>query len=254
VRDSLGNRGRIASLALAALLAVLIGQAGIGSAQAASTVTVNPAGPNSDPNEFPFGRADVWPQMGFVYQNVPAFNLKTGDTIAFDLGAQNDVDIQLQISMAATTVNGGDVPGPYTTVVTNTQLPLNPRGNTVMGDYELQFTAQAPFNFNGGGLIIRFSSPGGVFATDTVQQNATLVNDADATDSSGFFVKRFFNDADGLPPYGDSDTQGIGGFRLTIADLPAPPVTTPPATPKKKKCKKKHRRAAVAKKCKKKRR
>ena len=230
----------------------MAGQATIGVAQGADTVNVNPAGPNSDPNEFPFGRADVWPQMGFVYKNVPAFNLKTGDTIAFDLGAQNNVDIQLQISMAATTVNGGDIPGPYTTVVNNTQVPLNPRGNTVMGDYELQFTSQAPFNFGGGGLIIRFSSPGGAFATD-LQQDPTLVNDADGTDSSGFFVKRFFGDADGLPPYSNSDTQGLAGFRLTLLDTPPTPSATP-GTTSKKKCKKKHRRAASAKKCKKKRR
>ena len=246
------NRGLIALMAAA--VALLAGQAAIGVAQGASTVNVNPAGPNSDPNEFPFGRADVWPQMGFVYQNVPAFNLKTGDTIAFDLGAQNNVDIQLQISMAATTVNGGDIPGPYTTVVNNTQVPLNPRGNTVMGDYELQFTSQAPFNFGGGGLIIRFSSPGGAFASD-LQQDQTLINDADDTDSSGFFVKRFFNDADGLPPYGDSDTQGIGGFRLTLLDVPPTPPSGPSTTLPKKKCKKhKKRSAAAAKKCKKKRR
>ena len=246
------NRGLIALMAAAVVL--LAGQAAIGVAKGASTVNVNPAGPNSDPNEFPFGRADVWPQMGFVYQNVPAFNLKTGDTIAFDLGAQNNVDIQLQISMAATTVNGGDIPGPYTTLVSNTQVPLNPRGNTVMGDYELQFTSQAPFSFGGGGLIIRFSSPGGAFASD-LQQDQTLVNDADNTDSSGFFVKRFFNDADGLPPYGDSDTQGIGGFRLTLLDVPPTPPSGPSTTLPKKKCKKhKKRSAAAAKKCKKKRR
>jgi hypothetical protein len=249
-------------LTLAAVLALVIGQAAIGSAQAATTVNVNPAGPVSDPNEFPFGRADVWPQLGFVYKNIPAFDLKTGDTIAFDLGAQNNVDIQLQISMAATTVNGGDIPGPYTTVVNNTQVPLNPRGNTMMGDYELQFTAQTPFNFAGGGLIIRFANPGGAYATDLLP-DSTLINNANGTDSSGFFVKRFFNDTDGLPPYPNNDTQGIGGFRLNLLDVPpvtsaapiATPTATPSATPKKKcKKKKKHRRAAVTakKKCKKK--
>jgi hypothetical protein len=259
VRDALGERGGKLRLALAAVLVLVIGQGAIGAAQASTTVNVNPAGPVSDPNEFPFGRPDVWPQMGFVYKNIPAFNLKTGDTIAFDLGAQNNVDIQLQISMAATTVNGGEIPGPYTTVVNNTQVPLNPRGNTVMGDYELQFTSEAPFNFTGGGLIIRFSSPGGAFATD-IQQDSTLINDANGTDSSGFFVERFFNDSDGLPPYTNSDAQGIGGFRLTLLDaIPTPLTPAPPGGPgttAPRKCKKKkHKRAAVtAKKCKKKRR
>ena len=251
--EALSSRGRKLRLALTTVLALIIGQAAIGVAQASTTVNVNPAGPVSDPNEFPFGRADVWPQMGFVYKNIPAFNLKTGDTIAFDLGAQNNVDIQLQISVAATTMNGGDIPGAYTTLVNNTQLPVNPRGNTVMGDYELQFTAQAPFSFTGGGLIIRFSNPGGAYATD-LQQDATLVNDANGTDSSGFFVERFFNDADGLPPYTSIDTQGIGGFRLTLLDATATPPSGPGTTASKKKCKKKKKnRAAVAKKhCKKK--
>jgi hypothetical protein len=241
---------------VAAATALIAGQVAIGSAQAEQTVNVNPTGPPTDPNEFPFGRADVWPQMGFVYKNVPAFNLKTGDTIAFDLGAQNNVDIQLQIEMTATTVNGGDVPSTYTTVVNNTQVPLNPRGNTVTGDYELQFTAQAPFSFPGGGLIIRFSNPGGAFASD-LQSDSPLTNDTDGADPSGFFVERFYSDADGLPPYSNVDpTQGLAGFRLTLKDVvpPAPPTST---THSKKKCKKKHKKhsaSAAKKKCKKKRR
>ena len=123
------NRGLIALMAAA--VALLAGQATIGVAQGASdrqcqSRRPETPTPTSSHSEGPMSGL----QMGFVYQNVPAFNLKTGDTIAFDLGAQNNVDIQLQISMAATTVNGGDIPGPYTTVVNNTQVPLNPRGNT----------------------------------------------------------------------------------------------------------------------------
>jgi hypothetical protein len=221
------------------------GPATVGAAQASTTVNVNPADPPGESNEFPFGRGDSWPQLGFVYKNIPAFNLKTGDTIAFDLGFQNDVDIQLQISMAATTVNGGDIPGPYTTVVNNTQLPVNPRGNAVTGDYELQFTAEAPFSFPGGGLIIRFSNSGGAYATD-FHADPTLLNVATGTDSSGFFVKRFYHDADGLPPYDSADTFGLAGFRLTLLDAtPTPPSGPGTTAPKKKKCKKhKHKRSA----------
>jgi len=228
------------------------GQATAGVARASTTVNVNPADAPDEGNEFPFGRGDSWPQMGFVYKNIPPFNLKTGDTVAFDLGAQNNVDIQLRIDMAATTVNGGDIPGAYTTVVNNTQVPLNPRGNTVTGDYELQFTAQAPFSFPGGGLIIRFSNPGGAYATD-IQQDPTLLNLANNTDSSGFFVKRFYHDADGLPPYDSSDTSAIGGFRLTLLDATTTP-TPPPPVVKKKKCKKhkkKHAASSAKKHCKK---
>jgi hypothetical protein len=231
---------------------MVIGQASIGSAQAASTVNVNPASPFGG-NSFPFGEGDVWPQMGFIYKNIPAFDLKTGDTVAFDLSAQNNVDIQLQISMAPTTINGGDIGGAFTTVVNNTQVPTNPRGDSVTGDYELQFTAQAPFHFPGGGLIIRFSNPGGAFASD-LTADTTLNNLAGSADPSGLFVKRFYNDADGLADYDSQDNANIAGFRLTIRDIPATPAA-PTTTPPKKKCKKKHKRAAVsAKKCKKKRR
>jgi hypothetical protein len=245
-------------IALATVLALVIGQGAVGAAQGSTTVNVNPASPSGG-NSFPFGRADVWPQMGFVYKNIPAFELKTGDKIAFDLSVQNDVDIQLQISMAATTVNGGDVAGAYTTVVNNSQVPVHPRGNTVTGDYELQFTAQAPFHFPGGGLVIRFSNPGGAYASD-LTPDSTVANLAESTDPSGFFVKRFFNDNDGLAPYDDEDLIAIAGFRLTLLDAPpasAPPAPLPGTTAPKKKCKKKHKKhsASVAKKkCKKKRR
>jgi hypothetical protein len=237
---------------VAAIAMLAIGQAAIGTAQASTVVNVNPSSPSGG-NSFPFGQGNIWPQLGFVYKNVPAFNLKTGDTIAFDLGAMNDVNIQLQIDMAPTTVNGGDVPGAYTTVVPNTQVPANPKGDAVAGDYELQFTATAPFNFPGGGLIIRFSNPGGAFASDT-SGTTTLFNLASSSDPSGRFVERFYNDADGLPSYDNSSPDHVAGFRLTLADVPppatpAPPGTTPASTitglraAALKKCKKKHGRA-----------
>jgi len=248
---------------LAATAAALIaGQVTIGAAHAAQTVSVTPAA-RSGSASFPFGRATLWPPaMGFVYKDVPAFSLKPFDTIAFDLGMPNDVNIQLEIDMAATTVNGGDVPVAFTTVVPNTQVPANPVGNSVIGDYELQFTAVAPFNFAGGGLIIRFSNPGGAYAADTTNPFDSMFDVTNSSDTSGFFVKRFWGDADGLPPYTNSDTNVISGFRLTIQDLPpaSEPAATSPATtatPKKKRCKHRkrhHSGAVIAKKCKKKRR
>ena len=44
--------------------------------------------------------------MGFVYQNVPAFSLQAGDTIAFDLGLQNDYDIVMDVALATAASNG----------------------------------------------------------------------------------------------------------------------------------------------------
>jgi hypothetical protein len=198
--------------------------------------------------------------LGYVYKNIPPFQLMANDTLAFDLSAVNDADLQFDIALAPTTVNGGDQPsGAFTTVVTNTQTPLNPRGNAVNGDFELQFNAQVPFSFSGGGLVIRFSNPGTQLAADVDgcgAGNATLTNTGDSTDPTGLFVKRFYLDADGLYPWDNTAADGVAAFRLVIEDPPAttPPPTTPPTSngTKKKKCKKKRGKAAAAKKkCKK---
>jgi hypothetical protein len=256
VRGQSGDKGRFAGLGLAALLAIVIGQAAIGSAQAASTVTVNPTSPTNTPYNAPFGQSVTWgAYMAWVYKDIPAFSLKPGDTVGFDLTAQNDVDIQLDIAMAPTTTNGGSAnSAPFTLVAPNSQVPANPRGNTTSGDYELGFTATAPFNFSGGGLLIRFSNPGGAFFGDpNTFDDGVLANNALPTDPSGYFVASEVRDPDGSSPWtGDEYPYGMGGFRLNIADVPPAPA---PATTPKKKCKKqKKRSAAAAKKCKKKRR
>jgi hypothetical protein len=254
----------------ATTVALLVGgQASVASASA-TTVNVTPATPETaGGNCFPFGLggiedASTWtPYMGFVYKDVPAFQLQTGEKLAFDLVAMNDVDVQVKIELAPTTGNGGDTPSlPFTTVVTNTQTPTNPRGDTTLENYELGFTAEAPFDFSGGGLIIRFSDPSASYLTDTGDGHCDAVlGGTDSADPSGFFVERYFGDADGVTPYDDFDISSLAGFRLTLAD---PPPTPQPAGPtgqpaaKKKKCKKrkhKNRSAESAKKsCKKKKR
>jgi hypothetical protein len=246
-------------LTVALLAAVALAAATAGSAQG-STVLVNPANPEGGSgNNFPFGVGNIWPPYaGFVYKNVPAFSLKPGDKAAFDLGVQNDVNIQLQIDMAATTTNGGDVQSPagFTTVATNTELPDNPKGDTTNGDYELAFPVQLPFNFSGGGLIIRFSNPAGAFASDSSGEGV-LVNRANSADSSNQFVERFNGDVDGGAPWTNAFPGEIGGFKLTIADAPQSPGSNPGGngsgkTRKKCKKKKKHRSASASKKkCKK---
>jgi hypothetical protein len=230
------------------------GQATIPSAGASQTLTIAPASPGTLYNAYPFGvgSSNQWPPYaGFVYKNVPAFQLKTGDSLAFDLGAMNDADVQLEIALAATTVNGGDAPSqPFTTVVTNTQTPANPRGDTTVGNFELGFRAQAPFNFPGGGLIIRFSNSSPSYATD-VSVTLDIVT-ATASDPSGNFVERFWSDPDGVPPYLMTGTGDIGGFQLTLADVPPIPPNQPTVVTKKKCKKHKHRTASAKKHCKKK--
>jgi hypothetical protein len=239
---------------IAAVASLVSGQAMIGTAQAEQTITVAPNTANAN-NAFPFGMGDGWtPYMGFVYKNVPAFQLKPNDVLAFDLSQANDADDQLDIALAATTTNGGDVPAAgFTQVIPNMQLPANPRGDDMSGDYELEYRAQAPFNFPGGGLIIRFSNPGSQLAADTGGPGA-FTNGGDNADTSGLFVERFVRDMDGVYPWtGDTYADNITAFRLRIADL----QPTPPSTAGKKKCKKKqkkHSASAAKKKCKKKRR
>ena len=204
--DSFGSvrqgRNLVGGLALIAGLALAI--PAIAGAAAPKTITVAADDPQVS-NCWPFGEAtepmDEWtPYFGFVYKNIPAFELKRGDTFAFDSGVANDHDIQVDIALAATTSNGGDVnAGPFTTIAHNTETPTSPRGDDVPGNYELGFVAQAPFDFSGGGLIVRVSNPARPFSrtrpATTGSSSATIPADA-----NGFFVKRVFTDPDGVSP------------------------------------------------------
>jgi Ca2+-binding RTX toxin-like protein len=212
----------------AALLGVAVLVAMLSAPVANATTTVTTVQPNepAGSNCIPFGigsNSGGWtPYAAFVYKNVPAFEIAAGDTLAFDLGAQNNVPIQLEIALAHTATNGGDVEGePFHTVVTNTETPQNPFGDTTVGDFELQFTTQAPFSFPGGGLIIRFGNPSASYAADTTCTGVLVY--ADSTDSSGQFVERTYNDANGLSPWDVTNSFRIGGFRVTHTELPPPP-------------------------------
>jgi hypothetical protein len=176
--------------------------------------------------------------MGFVYQNVPPFELKTGDKLAFDLAAPNDADIGLEIAMAPTLANGGGfgvVPTiPFTRVVGNTQIPAEPRGNAIPGDYELEFTAEAAFSFLGGGLIVRFSSPSAAYAADATCTGTGSVVGGAGSDAGGLFLVKYLADPDGACPCppGSVSATGIAQFRLTLADPPPrDPVPPTPAAP-----------------------
>jgi len=198
------------------LIVALIMGAYQSAAQAAATLTIAPtdtaavvsclafgAGPGAGSegaDDGAVGFDPTSPYMGFIYKNIPAFELRSGDILAFDLGLENDFDIELDIAMAPTTVNGGsDQAADFVRVVTNTQRPENPRGNTVEGDFELRFTVEESFSFSGGGLIIRFSNGSEAYRQDLTCGQVGIV--ATASDSSGYFVRAFWNDPDGLSPF-----------------------------------------------------
>jgi hypothetical protein len=196
----------------------------VAPASAQTAITIAPSASNTT-NTIPFACTPPWlPYAAYFYKDVPPFELKPGDTLAFDLIAVNDTDIQLEIALAPTTTNGGLTEAqPFTTVASNAQTPANPRGDAIQGTYELQFLAEAPFSFPGGGLILRFSNPGGAFASD-----ATCVGNVrggTSSDPSGFLVQRATGDSDGVSPWENLDPPGaesILGFRLIILDPPQP--------------------------------
>jgi hypothetical protein len=234
--DSGTARSRRLKTRLMAVIAAAVAASALsaGTAQAA-TVTVFPNNPNpTGANCIPFGWADNWdPFAAFIYQNVPSFELKTGDTLAFDLNVANDADIEFDIALARTVSNGTIVQGePFKQVVSNDQTPQNPRGDTTLGNFELRFTAQAPFSFPGGGLIIRFSDPSPSYAADTTcTPNVVYAN---ANDTSAFFVLRSSADPDGVFPWSNSTPNFIGAFQVvtTTPSVPPPnPLPPPGGTP-----------------------
>lgn len=166
-----------------------------------------PATPVGPGNCIPFGSCRYGTYKGFIYKNIPAFGVNPGGTISFDLGAENDYDIAMNIWMGETTVNGGntlkDPPG-YTQIVSGATA-LTPRGNTVKGDYELTFTIDNTYSFPGGGLIIKFQAVTPFTLDVTCTQ---VLMSTDSSDASGYFAYRWYYDVIG------NDTSLIGGFRL----------------------------------------
>jgi hypothetical protein len=177
-------------------------------------------------NCFPFGsntEAD-FRFMGFIYRNVPPFQLRVGDKFAFDTAALNNQDTRRNIYFAAASANPAPGGNPqdiralgWTQITSDTQVPENPRGDTVFGNYELTYTAQAAFDFTGGGLIIAFgASPPGAYADTGCDQVLVWTTSGD---SSGSFHRRFYNLADltlgpldSVATSGTSDTSWLGGF------------------------------------------
>ena len=170
----------------------------------AGSINIVPASATTVGNCIPFG-SNLHSFSGFIYRNVPPFVLVAGAKFAFDLGAQNDVDIRRNIFFATANKNpsppvnfGSNVlsqgifaASGWTQIVSDNQVPQgSPRGNFVKGDYELIYTAEAPFSFPGGGLIIGFGgSPPGTFADAGCEQVLVQTTNQDA---SGFFYARFW--------------------------------------------------------------
>jgi hypothetical protein len=176
-------------------------------------ITIEGTSPSAT-NCVPFGGPPPG-YAGFIYKNIPAFALAAGDVLAFDTLFQNEQPIVVDIALATAASNGSHVPDAngFTTIA-QSATPASPTGDSVLGNYDLAFTASVPFTFTGGGLIIRVL-PVGSYATD-MECSAGLVHYL-ASDPADFFVGRFLTDANGAYPWQYEDAQHIGGFRLSIA-------------------------------------
>lgn len=195
-----------------------------------TTVGAIPASPTSVGNCIPFGNNTSFGFSGFVYRDIPPFTMAVGDKIHFDLGGQNDVDTRRNIYFAVANknpapavVSAGNVVSQgvsataWVQVVTDAQMPVNPRGNNISGDYELTYTATAPFIFPGGGFIIGLGgSPPGKFADNGCDQVLVQTSSGDA---SGRFYSRFFSKSNLTLGLLDDITAGssavaLGGFTI----------------------------------------
>jgi len=169
---------------------------------------------NCIPFGMPYTNANHY--MGFIYQNLPAMTFNPGDKLAFDLAAQNDVDITMDIYVAAADSSNPDSEDAngFTQIAAGA-TPSNPRGNAVQGDYELEFTLNSgSFTFSGGGLIIMFQpTASSAFASDG--SCTQVLMSSNSGDSSGYFRRRFYTETDGAYPWSGTDTSVIGGFHLT---------------------------------------
>jgi hypothetical protein len=158
--------------------------------------------------------------FGFVYQNLPAFVLSPGDTVAFDTGALNDIALSFDIAFAAATSNGSREQNAAGFQTIASGSPAAPFGDTVQGNYELAFSVASPFAFNGGGLIIRFLPTGASVDDRTSQQNLVYSH---SSDLPAYFVGRFYLDEDGVYPWRDGDDEFVGNFQLqTSRSVPEP--------------------------------
>ncbi len=173
-----GSRGLLLALALAIAAALAAPRR-----SAADVITIDDAGLQGT-TSIPFtcsvdGDSPLWlPTMGFVYRNVEAFDLSPGDTVAFDIqmpGAATDLGFRPQLDLAL--AHASDPLNPFLpdhvagsatdfTTIGHGAIASGP-GNKVVRDYDLVFTADTPFHFPGGGLIIRVARPQGVLATRT---------------------------------------------------------------------------------------
>jgi hypothetical protein len=172
----------------------------------------------------PFGNNVNFGFTGFVYRNVAPFSLVPGDVIAFDLRGLATSAMRHNIYFATASANPqacGQVVSAstgWTSVVTQTQTPQNPLGDTITGNFELRYTAEAPFVFPGGGLLVGFetSPPAAIAHAGIAPFPWTTCTDPDDRFHGRFF---FLPNLTTGPLTGDQT--GIGGIAILTPGGPS---------------------------------
>jgi hypothetical protein len=154
--------------------------------------------------------------MGFIYKDIKPFTLKAGDKIAFDTGLLNDQELHFDLSLAATTVDGGTTANAAGFTLVSS---LGPGffGDSTVGNYDIVFIAANDFSFAGGGLIVDFVNTNGLVVDVTTEQNLV-------SSDSPFAVGRYFNatEAGNLGSSGSTGTTFVGNIQIDASGVPMP--------------------------------
>ena len=96
-------------------------------------------------------------------------------------------------------------------------------GKTIIGDYDLSFTIDTDFTFSGGGLIIDFSASQETLNNSPGSQNLVESN---PSDTSGFFVERYYGASTAGNTSGDGVVQlnSVANFQVESSGVSAVPV------------------------------
>lgn len=170
----------------------------------------------------------LWkPSMGFVYRNVEPFELSVGDTISFDIqmrpGDPDTLGFLAQVDLALAHAPDPNNPfkpaeraGSDFTLVANGGVAASP-GDRTLGNYDLTFTADAPFSFPGGGLIIRVSEPLGPLASRTFLQCLPVIVADVAPTGTNRLVGTFMQEPGEYPWRFENrlDTPGVPYVRIS---------------------------------------
>ena len=108
--------------------------------------------------------------MGFIYKDIAAFALNPGDIIAFNTGVKNDNALHFDLSLAATTANGGTTANNVRFTFVSS-LASGIFGDNIVGNYDIAFLVNTKVSFAGGGLITDFLNTNGAVVENAGEQN-----------------------------------------------------------------------------------